>query len=75
MNRDVRALLEMAERGDKYAELEAEIASRYMGITLQQMMTGQAAPPKPEPEQESKQVLSLWGGAAGGRPQTAEEEV
>jgi len=65
MNRNIRALLKMAEEGDKDAELEAEIASNFMGLTLKQMMAGEMAPPKPEPEDEPTQVLSLFGGGAG----------
>ena len=53
---------------------EAELLSAEMGVTLQQMMSGEMTPPKTEPEQEPKQVLSLFGGASGGRPQTTEEE-
>lgn len=76
IHRDIRALLEMAERGDKYAELEAEIASNYMGITLKQMLAGEIAPPTPTPEDEPTQVLSLFGGGGGRARQPAipEEE-
>lgn len=75
IHRDIRALLEMAERGDKYAELEAEIASNYMGITLKQMLAGEIAPPTPTPEDEPTQVLSLFGGGGGrARQPTPKEE-
>jgi len=75
MHRDIRALTEMAERGDKYAGLEAEIASRYMGVTLKQLLGGEMTPPAPEKEDEPTQVLSLFGGQGGGRqPAVPEEE-
>lgn len=74
MDRGVRALLEMAEKGDENAEREAEIASSYMGMTLKQMMAGGIAPPKTQPEQEPKQVLPLYGGATGGRQRKAPTE-
>jgi len=55
---------------------EAELASAQMGVELQQIMAGEMATPKPEQEQEPKQVLSLFGGGAGGRePKPTEEEV
>jgi len=76
INRDIRALFEMAEMGDKNAELEAEIASNFMGMTLKQVLAGEVTPPPPESEQEPKQVLSLFGGsqAEGGQTAPAEEE-
>lgn len=74
IHRDIRALLEMAEKGDKYAELEAEIASSYMGMALKQILAGELSPPKPESGQEPKQVLSLYGGDVGGRSERAPVE-
>ena len=53
---------------------EAELLSAEMGVTLQQMMAGEMVSPKPEPEQEPKQVLSLFGGGGGRRPETPVEE-
>ena len=53
---------------------EAELMSAEMGVNLQQMMSGQAVLPKPEPEQEPKQVLSLFGGGGGRVTKPAEEE-
>lgn len=76
INRDVRALLEMAERGDENAMLEAEIASAQMGVSLQQMLAGETGELPPEKEDEPTQVLSLFGGNQGGgrQPPPAEEK-
>jgi len=71
MRRGIEALIKMDE------DAEARIALAKLGVTLNQMMSGEVTPPKPEEEQEPKQVLSLFGGGAGGR-QTAtprEEET
>jgi len=74
MNRTIRNLMEMAERGDKDAILEAELMSAEMGMNLKQMLTGQMTQmPKPEKKQEPKQVVSMFGGAEG-RPRQPVEE-
>ena len=76
INRIIRDLLEMAERGDKHAEFEAELLSAEMGVNLKQMLAGEVMQqPKPERTQEPKQVLSLFGGGgAARRPRTIPEE-
>ena len=48
---------------------EAELASASMGVTLQQMMEGEVSPPKPEQDQEPKQVMPLFGEGGGRRPE------
>ena len=78
MFRDVRALLELDELGDENALEEAKVATKYMGMTLRQMLAGELPPPKPEPEREPKQVLSLHGSSGTGisktQPTPPEEE-
>jgi len=40
MNRTILSLLEMAKRGDKHAEFEAELLSAEMGVNIKQMLAG-----------------------------------
>ena len=59
---------------------EAELLSAEMGVSLKQMMAGELASPKPEPEDDPTQVLSLFGGGGiggggGGRQPKTEEEI
>ncbi len=61
INRTVRQLLELADKGVEGAEIEAEIMSAEMGVTVQQMLAGEAETPKPEEEQEPRQVIPLLG--------------
>ena len=72
LHRTVKSLLEDAERGDKDAGFEAELLSAEMGVSLQQMMTGQAGqtpgvetPAKPNP------VVALGQGAPPKPPELA----
>lgn len=74
IHRDIRALLEMAEKGDENAELEAQIASEYMGLSLQQMLAGGMTPPQPEKTDEPTQVLSLFGPTASGTGKSKQPE-
>lgn len=55
-------------------EYEAKLMAAELGVNLKQMMAGEMEPPKPEPEQEPKQVLSLFGGGGGRQPATPVEE-
>ena len=66
MRRDIKALLELADRGDKDAEAEAKLMADEMGVTFEQMLSGSAEKPKPEPTQEPKPLVPLFGGGAGG---------
>ena len=74
MNRVIKGLLEMAKKGDKDAEFEAEILSAEMGMSLKQMLAGGSAQqPKPEETQKPKPLVSLFGGGAGGSARKAAE--
>ncbi len=64
MNRDIRNTIKLAEKGVEGAEIEAEIASAAMGVTVQQMLAGDIEL-KPEEGQEPKQVVPLLGQAQG----------
>ncbi|KKL09084.1 hypothetical protein LCGC14_2569410, partial [marine sediment metagenome] len=64
MNRDIRNTIKLAEKGVEGAEIEAEIASAAMGVTVQQMLAGDIEI-KPQEEQEPKQVVPLLGQAQG----------
>ena len=60
-------LLEMAKRGDKHAEFEAELMSAEMGINLQQMLAGDTKQiPKPEEAEKPEPLVPLFGGGRGG---------
>ncbi|KKN71828.1 hypothetical protein LCGC14_0416820 [marine sediment metagenome] len=59
MRRDIKALIDMDE------DAEARLVLAKLGVTLKQMLLGEVTPPKPEPKQEPKQVLSLFGGGGG----------
>ncbi len=62
MNRDIRNTIKLAEKGVEGAEIEAEIASAAMGVSLQAMLAGDVNQiPIPEEEQEPKQVVPLLG--------------
>jgi len=75
INRIIGDLLEMAERGDKNAEFEAELLSAEMGVTLKQMLAGgERQIPTPEPEVKPKQVMPLWGGGGVRKPAVPKEE-
>lgn len=75
INRTIMNLLEMAKRGDKNAEFEAELLSAEMGIDLKQRLAGEISQtPKPEPVDEPTQVLSLFGGQGGGASQGTPKE-
>ncbi|KKM87608.1 hypothetical protein LCGC14_1267250 [marine sediment metagenome] len=65
MNRDIRNTIKLAEQGVEGAEIEAEIASAQMGVTLEQMLAGDLELPKPKEEQEPKQVVPLLGQQQG----------
>lgn len=62
INRTIRALTEMAKRGDKSAELEAEILSNEMGVSLKQMLAGNVSQlPTPEKEQKPQPLAPMFG--------------
>ncbi|KKN31124.1 hypothetical protein LCGC14_0826980 [marine sediment metagenome] len=66
MNRDIRNTIKLAEKGVEGAEIEAEIASAAMGVSLQAMLAGDIDQiPTPEEEQEPKQVVPLLGQQQG----------
>jgi len=65
MNRTIRGLLEMAERGDEAAGFEAELMSAEMGINIQQMLAGEVAQqPKPEEAQKPQPMVPMFGGGS-----------
>ncbi|KKN60875.1 hypothetical protein LCGC14_0527460 [marine sediment metagenome] len=66
MNRDIRNTIKLAEKGVEGAEIEAEIASAAMGVSLEAMLAGDIDQiPTPEEEQEPKQVVPLLGQQGG----------
>jgi len=68
MNRTIKALLDMASRGDEDAEFEAELMAAEMGVSLEQMISGNAEQtPKPKQPQEPTQMMPLMGGQGGSR--------
>lgn len=69
MNRIVKSLVEQGE------DLEAELLSAEMGMTLKQMLAGEVAQmPKPEEEDLPTQVVPMLGGRAT-MPKPPEEEA
>ncbi len=70
MRRTIETLVEMEE------DEEAKILLDELGVTYEQLLAGEMAPPRREEEQEPKQVLSLFGGGGGraGRPAIPPEE-
>jgi len=73
MNRTIIKLLEMAKRGDKHAEFEAEVLAAQMGKTIEQVLAGEVEPIQPRETRKSKQLLPMFGsqGGAGGSAQKA----
>ena len=68
MNRTIQALLDMAKRGDKHAEFEAEIMSAEMGVNLKQLLAGDIQQvPKPEEELKPEPLMPVLGAAGSGR--------
>ena len=66
MRRDIKALLEMAARGDKDAEAEAELMTDALGVTLEQLLSGGTEQqPKPEEREKPQPMVPMFGG--GGR--------
>ena len=66
MNRTIISLFEMAKRGDKHAEFEAELLSAEMNANLKQMLAGGIQQqPKPEEAEKPKPLVPLFGGGAG----------
>ena len=73
MRRDIKALLEMADRGDADAEEEAKLVSDALGVTVEQLLSGGTEQqPKPEEREKPKPMVPLFGkdrergGSAGG---------
>lgn len=66
MNRTIMSLLEMAKRGDKHAEFEAEMLSAEMGVNLKQMLAGDTKQiPRPEEAEKPQPVVPLFGKGGG----------
>jgi hypothetical protein len=66
INRTIRTLLEMAKRGDKHAEFEAELLSAEMGINLKQMLSGNSQQAvKPEEAQKPQTLVPLFSKGGG----------
>lgn len=73
MNRTIMALLEMAKKGDKRAEFEAEVMSVEMGVNLQQMRAGEITQqPKPEKEEKPQPMVPMFGRGGGSAKKAAE---
>ena len=71
MNRIVKSLVEQDE------ELEAELLSAEMGMTLKQMLAGEVPQVKPEEADLPTQVVPMFGEGGGGggtRPRPIETE-
>jgi len=65
MDRTIRGLLEMAERGDESAGFEAELMSAEMGVNLQQMLSGNVEQqPKPEEAKKPQPMVPMFGGGS-----------
>lgn len=57
-------------------EEELMLASASLGVTIDELLSGKAQQPRPEAEQEPKQVLSLFGGGGqGGAPRIRRPEI
>jgi len=70
MHRTVRQLLKLAEAGDPFAEIEAEILSAEMQVSLKQMMMGGGGQlPTVGREQNPQQPLLPMMGSGGGNPE------
>jgi len=69
MRRGIKALLEMAERGDKDAEAEAKLLADALGVTEEQLLSGNAEQtPKPEGTEKPTPMAPLFSGGGGGPP-------
>ncbi len=69
MHRTIKTLIEMDE------DAEAKLLLGELDVTLKQMLSGEVSQqPKPEKKDEPTQVLSLFGGGAGGRQPSAPKE-
>ena len=76
MNRTIKGLLEMAKRGDKDAEFEAELMSAEMGMNLKQLLAGEVGQqPKPEEAEKPKPMVPMFGGPSGSARKAAELEA
>jgi hypothetical protein len=64
MYRTIKALLEEGEHGDEDAQLEAEMLAMELGITLEQVMSGNFEPTTPTPAQAPKPMIPLMGGSS-----------
>jgi len=61
MNRTIQSLLEMAKRGDKHAELEAQVLSAEMGVNLKAMLAGEVQQqPTPDTEKKTSPMLPMF---------------
>jgi len=71
MRRRIADLLKIADRGDEDARIDAELMAAEMGVTLEQILSGQMAPPQPgqtKREQAGEGLLPMFdkGGGIGG---------
>ena len=74
MRRDIKALIEMAERGDEDAEAEAKLAADFLGITEEEILSGTTEKPKPKEEEKPQPLVPMFGksGAASSAQKAAE---
>lgn len=64
MNRVIMDLLELAKRGDKHAEFEAELLSAEMGMNIKQLLAGDTKQiPKVEEAAKPEPLVPLFGKA------------
>ncbi len=74
MYRTARDLIKLSEKGVEGAEIEAELMATEIGVGLEQLLAGEIETPKPEEEQEPKQVIPLIGGQQGMSSAPPQEE-
>jgi hypothetical protein len=77
MHRTIMSLLDMAERGDEDAEVEAEILARQMGLTLEQIARGELPEtlkqkPTEEKPTQPQPLMPLFGKETSSAKKAAE---
>jgi len=66
MRRDIKALLELAERGDKDAEAEAKLMADSLNVTVEQILSGKTEElPKPEEGKKPQPLVPLFSKGGG----------
>jgi hypothetical protein len=73
MRRTIVDLLDMAERGDEDARIDAELLATEMGITLEQILRGEipaTQPAKTKPQKTGEGILPLFAEGGARSPET-----